>query len=203
MVQRGGGVVDIKPKTIRPESFSEIKACPGEKLQIQLIVEVFMDVCESMGANIVNTVCEHLSPKLEDLTGARSGLRILSNLCTERKALAFFEIPVEKMSWKQTSGKEVAFRILEAYRFAQMDPYRASTHNKGILNGIDAVAIATGQDWRAIEASCHSFASYPRYRPLTNYEIIERNNELIFRGSLELPLAVGTKGGVQGSNAAY
>ena len=83
-----------------------------------LIVEIFMDVCESMGANIINTICEHLSPKLQLLTGSRSGLRILSNLCTERKAMAFFEIPLESMKWKNTPGKEVAYRILEAYRFA-------------------------------------------------------------------------------------
>jgi len=83
-----------------------------------IIVEIYMDVCESMGANILNTICEYLSPKLENLIEARSGLRILSNLCTERKAAAFFEIPIEAMKWKNSSGKEVSYKILEAYRFA-------------------------------------------------------------------------------------
>jgi degradative hydroxymethylglutaryl-CoA reductase len=85
------------------------------------------------------------------------------------------------MGWKNKSGKEVAYKILEAYRFAQLDPFRAATHNKGIMNGIDAVAIATGQDWRAIEASVHAYASKHNYQPLNNYQIVEVNNQLIFK----------------------
>lgn len=111
-----------------------------------------------------------------------------------------FSIPIEKLGWKGVSGKEVAIKMLETYRFAECDQYRATTHNKGIMNGIDAVAIALGQDWRAIESAAHSFASLTgRYRPLTSYKI-EGDH---FEGRLEMPISVGTKGGAISSNPSY
>jgi hydroxymethylglutaryl-CoA reductase len=102
-----------------------------------------------MGANAVNTIVEHSAPFIlgqiyTEEPKAKIGIKILSNLCLERRAGASFKIPVEKMGWKNAKGNEVVIRILEAYKFAQMDPFRACTHNKGILNGIDAVAVATG-----------------------------------------------------------
>ena len=98
--------------------FNKIILCEGEKLNPMLIVEVFMDVCDIMGANTINTVCEHISPFISNLLNSRAGLRILSNFCTERRSMAFFEVPIEKMSYKKSMGEEVAYKILEAYRFA-------------------------------------------------------------------------------------
>lgn len=109
-----------------------------------IILDLFVNVCDSMGANIVNTIVEYVAPYVEGLTGGRAGLKILSNLCMERRAVAQFEIPISKMGWKDVAGEIVTKRMIEGYRFAQLDPFRATTHNKGIFNGIDAVAIATG-----------------------------------------------------------
>lgn len=109
-----------------------------------MVLDFYINVCDSMGANIINTILEYVSPFIENLLECRVGLRVLSNLCTERRAYAEFEVPVSAMGWKNSSGETVAHRIIEGYRFAQLDVYRASTHNKGILNGMDAVAIATG-----------------------------------------------------------
>jgi degradative hydroxymethylglutaryl-CoA reductase len=111
-----------------------------------------------------------------------------------------FKIPIESLAWKDAPGKEVAAKILETYRFADLDQYRATTHNKGIMNGIDAVAIALGQDWRAIESAAHSYASITgKYKPLTNYFI--QGDYLI--GQLEMPISVGTVGGAVSTNPAY
>lgn len=107
------------------------------------------------------------------------------------------------MAYKGFSGVEVANRIIDGYEWAADDPYRAVTHNKGIMNGIDAVAIATGQDWRAIEAACHAWASREGYKPLTSYRIERLKDREYFIGELELPMMVGTKGGVLKTNPAY
>lgn len=128
------------------------------------------------------------------------GVRILSNLCTERTTISRFEIKVEKLAWKGVNGKEVANKILETQRFAELDQFRATTHNKGIMNGIDAVAIALGQDFRAIEAAAHSFASISgKYKPLTTYWIKDDT----FHGQLEMPISVGTKGGAIATSPVY
>ena len=161
-----------------------------------------VNVKDSMGANVVNTIAEHTAPFIEEkiLKQGRVGIRILSNLCTERMTMVQFQIPVEKMAWKNASGQSVAEKIVEAYQFADSDQYRATTHNKGIMNGIDAVAVATGQDWRAIESAAHSYASIGgRYSPLTKYHI--KNG--VLHGSIEMPISVGTKGGAIKSNPSY
>ena len=104
--------------------------------------------------------------------GIKTGISILSNYCLERRATSSFVIPVEHMAWKGYTGLEVAQKIMEAYRFAMKDTFRAVTHNKGIMNGIDAVCLATGQDWRALESGAHAFAARNgRYEPLTHYRI--------------------------------
>lgn len=108
------------------------------------VVDIFINVCDSMGANITNTICEHIAPYIQELSGARVGIKILSNLCVHRKAISTFTVPIKNMAWKNATGEQVAQRIIESYRFAQLDPFRAATHNKGIMNGIDAVAIALG-----------------------------------------------------------
>jgi hydroxymethylglutaryl-CoA synthase len=166
--------------------------------EYMVIVHLHVDVCEAMGANMVNNVAEGLAPKLADLVQARVGMRIVSNLCTERRARASFEIPINKLQYKSAKGPEVARLILEAYAFACEDPFRASTHNKGIMNGIDAAAVALGQDWRAIEAAAHTWAARSgRYQPLTHYRLVrsKRTGEVSLQGWLELPMTVGVRGG--------
>jgi degradative hydroxymethylglutaryl-CoA reductase len=144
-----------------------------------------------MGANVVNTIAEFTAPYIigDILMQGRAGLKILSNLCTERMCLSEFNIPIVALKWKKASGLEVAKKIIEAQKFAELDQYRATTHNKGIMNGIDAVALACGQDWRAIESAAHSYAALGgKYKPLTNYEI--RGD--MFYGRIEMPISVGS-----------
>jgi len=125
-----------------------------------MVVELLIDVREAMGANTVNTVCEGVSSLVQEIINQGCvGVRILSNLCTERLTVSQFEIPVRKLAWKNASGQEVAQKIIETQRFAELDQYRATTHNKGIMNGVDAVALALGQDWRTVESAAHSYAS--------------------------------------------
>ena len=112
-------------------------------------LDIFIDVKEAMGANIINSVAQRAKQILSNM-GVSTGISILSNYCIERRARSSFEIPVDHMSWKGHSGQKVASKIVEAYEFASKDKFRAVTHNKGVMNGIDAVCLATGQDWRAI-----------------------------------------------------
>jgi hydroxymethylglutaryl-CoA reductase len=145
-----------------------------------------------MGANLVNTVAEGVAPLVESLTGGRVFLRILSNLCDRRLARAECRIPLHLLDDGAWRGADIAEGIRQASRFAEADPYRAATHNKGIMNGVDAVAIATGQDWRAIEAGAHAYAARDgRYRPLSTWRV--EQGHLV--GRIELPMALGTVGG--------
>jgi hydroxymethylglutaryl-CoA reductase len=169
-----------------------------------LVVHLIYDCRDAMGANMVNTACEALAPLVEEITGGRVNLRILSNLADRRLARARCVIPAqaleisgEKPGFSEKPGflpgTLVAARIVEAYALAAIDPYRAATHNKGIMNGIDAVVIATGNDWRAIEAGAHAYAARDgRYRSLSTWAL-SPDGDLV--GSLELPLAVGAVGG--------
>jgi len=154
-----------------------------------LIVEILVDTKDAMGANVINTMCEAISPRLEVLTGGNVIVRILSNYSTRRlvRSKAIF-------ARAQLGGEAVVDRILYAYAFAYSDPYRAVTHNKGIMNGIDAVALATGQDFRAIEAAAHAYAARDgTYRSMTRWY---KTKDGDLAGDLELPLAVGTVGGI-------
>jgi hydroxymethylglutaryl-CoA synthase len=190
MAQRGGGIQDIVGRFVENRHGKDV----------WLVVHVEVDVCEAMGANVVNTVCEGLAPSIQSLIGGRIGLRILSNLCTERRTKVCFKMPIDKLQWKGTCGELVSKKVLEAYHFADSDHFRATTNNKGIMNGIDAVAIATGQDWRAIEAGAHSFACITgRYRSLSRYWV---EGDYFF-GEMELPISVGTKGGAVTSHPLY
>ncbi|MCC7440037.1 MAG: hydroxymethylglutaryl-CoA reductase, degradative [Bdellovibrionales bacterium] len=176
LVDRGGGVRDLSVRELpRPESDS------GR----MLVLHVHCDPVDAMGANLINQVCEALKPAIEDLTGERVGLCILSNLMDGR--LAGVEVVVRNVD--PTVGRGIE----EAWRFAEADPYRACTHNKGILNGVDAVLLATGNDWRAVEAGAHAFAARSgRYAPLSEWRM--KGADLV--GRMEMPLAVGTVGGV-------
>jgi hydroxymethylglutaryl-CoA reductase len=158
-----------------------------------VIAHLYVDVKDAMGANAVNTMAEAVAPHLASITGGRFRLRIISNLADRRLVRARTRIPASSVG-----GKEIAEGIFEAYAFALADSYRAATHNKGIMNGIDAVAIATGNDWRAIEAGAHAYAARNgRYEPLSTWELTE-NGDLV--GTLELPLAVGIVGGATRTN---
>jgi hydroxymethylglutaryl-CoA reductase len=158
-----------------------------------LVLHLLMDVRDAMGANAVNTACEKLAPAVEEITSGRVHLRILSNLADHRLARAKCSIPAAALAFNDYSGEEVRDGIIEAWAFADADPYRAATHNKGIMNGIDAVVLATGNDWRAVEAGAHAYAArFGTYRSLSSWSV-GPNGEL--QGELELPLAVGIVGG--------
>jgi hydroxymethylglutaryl-CoA reductase len=150
-----------------------------------------------MGANLINTMCEGVAPLIERISGGQVRLRILSNLADQRLARASCRIPFDALADFGFSGAEVAHGIAEASRFADADPYRACTHNKGVMNGVDAVALATGNDWRAIEAGAHAWAARNgRYEPLTRWWI--KDGHLV--GKAELPIQVGTVGGAVKAN---
>lgn len=177
LVKLGGGARDLEVRVVETD------------VEPMLVVHLYVDTLDAMGANTVNTMAEGLAPTIERLTGGKVYLRILSNLADRRLARA-----KAKFAKSVIGGEEVVEGIMWAYRFAKYDPYRAATHNKGVMNGIIAVARATGQDTRAIEAGAHSYAARTgRYTSLTEYWVDE-NGDLW--GSIELPLAVGTVGGV-------
>jgi len=150
-------------------------------------------VRDAMGANAVNTMAERLAPRVEQICGGRVHLRILSNLADRRLARARCTVPLGALGFEGYTGEEVRDGIIAAWAFAAADPYRATTHNKGIMNGVDAVVIATGNDWRAIEAGAHAYAARSgRYTSLSRWA---RDAEGNLVGTLEMPMAVGTVGG--------
>ncbi len=182
VVSLGGGARDV-----------EVHLFPDTPLGPMLVLHLLFDTRDAMGANTVNTAVEALAPLVEEIGGGRVHLRILSNLADRRLARARCTLPPELLSFDEFSGERVVQGIVEAYTFAAVDPYRAATHNKGIMNGIDAVALACGQDWRAIEAGAHAYAARSgRYTSLSTWTR-DRAGNLV--GTLELPLAVGTVGG--------
>jgi hydroxymethylglutaryl-CoA reductase len=180
LVKLGGGCVDVEARVI--------ETIRGN----MLITHLLVDVKDAMGANAVNTMCEAVAPLIERITGGRVFLRIISNLASYRlaRAKAVFRKDV-------IGGKEVVDGIMNAYAFAEADPYRCATHNKGIMNGISAVVIATGNDFRAVEAGAHSYAALRGYKPLTTYEVDENGNLV---GTIEVPLALGVIGGATSVN---
>ena len=179
LVELGGGARDIEVRLLDD----------GETVVVHLVVNCL----DAMGANAVNTMAEAVAPRLQEAAGGVIGLRILTNLADRRLARAWCTIPSESLARRSASGEAVRDGVVAAYRFASLDPYRAATHNKGIMNGIDAVTIATGNDWRAIEAGAHSYAARSgRYGPLTRWSVGEQG-QLV--GEIELPLALGTVGG--------
>jgi hydroxymethylglutaryl-CoA reductase len=158
-----------------------------------LVLHLILDVRDAMGANAVNTACEQIAPLVERITGGRVRLRILSNLADRRLARARCAVPLKALAFEGWSGEAVRDGILEAYAFAAADPHRAATHNKGIMNGVDAVVLATGNDWRAVEAGAHAYAARDgRYTSLSKWE---RDGEGRLAGYLELPVAAGIIGG--------
>lgn len=180
LVSRGGGARGLEVRTL------------GEPADEMIVVHILVDCRDAMGANLINTIAEGVADRLASLAGGRVGLRILSNLCDKRCVRVRCRVPAEMLATDSMDGQEVIDGIVNASRFAELDPYRAATHNKGIMNGIDAVVIATGNDWRAVEAGAHAFAARSgRYAPLS----IWRRDGDALTGLLELPLALGTVGG--------
>lgn len=180
MVSRGGGFRGLEVRSL------------GERV---VCVHLLLDCRDAMGANIVNTVAENLSSRIAELCGGRLGLRILSNLASHRLAKCEATFTADELG-----GPEVVDGIIEAYRFAALDPFRACTNNKGVMNAVSSVAMATGQDWRAVEAGAHAYCAYKQmrqgassyYAPLTTWT---KNDEGNLIGEIEMPLAVGLVGG--------
>ena len=182
LTDRGGGAREL-----------EVRTLPG-----RVIVHVHIDCRDAMGANMVNTVAEALGEKVARLARGRSGLRILTNLCDRRRVRVQARVPAAALATETFDGAAVRDGIVAASRFAEDDPYRAATHNKGIMNGVDAVVIATGNDWRGVEAGAHAFAAADgRYRPLAVWRA--DGGDLV--GQLEMPMAVGTVGGTLHAHA--
>jgi hydroxymethylglutaryl-CoA reductase len=178
----GGGARDLEVRIIESSPIGGF-----------LVVHLIYDVRDAMGANAVNTACERLAPRMESITGGKVHLRILSNLADRRVARSRCIIPVQELAFDDFSGEAVRDGIIAAYAFAAADPYRAATHNKGIMNGVDAVVIATGNDWRAIEAGAHAYAARSgRYTSLSTWNKDADGN---LAGTLEMPMAVGIVGG--------
>ncbi len=194
LVNRGGGVIDIdcyQPTSART-SYHQGWGAPTLN---SMIVRIEINCLDAMGANIVNTVSEGLAKYLSHVFEHRAHMSILSNLSDRRLARAHFRCHFDALNvGTEYTGATVAHEIVHAYELAVRDPYRACTHNKGILNGIDAVAIATGNDWRALEAGAHAYACRDgTYNSLTRYRVLE--DAQVLEAEIELPLAVGTVGG--------
>ena len=185
----GGGARGLE---LRP--FPETPAGP------MLVVHLLYDTRDAMGANAVNTACEAIAPVIEAATGGQVLMRIVSNLADRRLARAHCRVPVDQLAKDSLTGPAVAGRIVAANALAVVDSYRAATHNKGILNGIDPVVIATGNDWRSVEAGAHAYAAHSgQYRSLTDWRLDEATGDLL--GSIALPMALGTVGGSSRSHA--
>jgi len=178
LVARGGGAREIEVRVLAPD---------------MIVVHAIVDCQDAMGANLLNTIAEALAPRLQALTRWTPGLRILSNLADRRCSHVSCRVPPAALAAKDWPGEAVAAGIANASRFAELDPYRAATHNKGVMNGVDAVVLATGNDWRAMEAGAHAYAARTgAYRPLATWKV---GPDGWLEGSISIPTAVGTVGG--------
>jgi len=184
LVQLGGGAVDI-----------DVRIIESDIIDTMVVIHLKVNTLDAMGANAVNTMAEAVAPLIESITGGVVYLRILSNLAVERLVRATTKVKKEELG-----GEEVVDKIITAYAFAKADPFRATTHNKGIMNGITAGVMATGNDTRAIESGAHAYAAISgQYSPLTTWEK-DANGDLV--GTIELPLALGLVGGATKVHAA-
>ncbi|MCO4743496.1 MAG: hydroxymethylglutaryl-CoA reductase, degradative [Proteobacteria bacterium] len=186
LVPRGGGYRGFE---IHRRTYDE----PGFPREEMIVLHLLLDCVDAMGANMVNTLTERLAPHIERVTGEGVGLKILSNLADKRRSRARVVLRPDVLGTADMPGEVVAQRMASAWRFSWADPYRAATHNKGVMNGIDAVALATGNDWRAIEAGAHAWCARDGvYRPMTTWRVNKAGNLV---GEIELPLQFGTVGG--------
>ena len=182
LLRLGGGPRDL-----------QVRLLPDAPNGALLVVHLVYDVRDAMGANAVNTAVERLAPRVEELTGGRVLLRILSNLADRRLVRVHCTVPLQALAFKDFAPETVRDGILDAWAFAVADPYRAATHNKGIMNGVDAVVLATGNDWRAVEAGAHAYAA--RSGHYTSLTIWGKDGQGNLSGYLEMPMAVGIVGG--------
>jgi hydroxymethylglutaryl-CoA reductase len=182
LIGLGGGCRDI-----------EVHVFPDTPRGPMIVAHLIVDVRDAMGANTVNTMAESIAERVEQIAGGKVRLRILSNLADLRLARASVRYSADTLATRDYSGEEVIDGVIDAYLFAAIDPYRAATHNKGIMNGIDPVIVATGNDWRAVEAGAHAYATRGgRYTSLTTWEKAQ-NGDLV--GTIEMPMPVGLVGG--------
>ncbi|WP_259249249.1 hydroxymethylglutaryl-CoA reductase, degradative [Achromobacter sp. JUb104] len=182
LIELGGGCQDIDVHV-----FADTPRGP------MIVLHLIVDVRDAMGANTVNTMAEAVAPLVEEITGGSVRLRILSNLADLRLARARVRLTPQVLDTKERSGADIIEGVLDAYTFAAVDPYRAATHNKGIMNGIDPVIVATGNDWRAVEAGAHAYAARSgRYTSLTTWE---KDTSGALVGTIEMPMPVGLVGG--------
>lgn len=180
LLQRGGGVKDVELRTLSKPGYG--------------VIHVHVNTCDAMGANVVNAIAEEVGNALPSLFPCVVGSKVLTNLTLHRITKVHCEVELSELERAGYSGQEAAQRICTLWEFADLDVFRATTHNKGVMNGIDPVVIATGNDWRAVEAGCHAYASLSgSYKPLTRWFINHKNR---LQGEIELPIAVGTVGGV-------
>ncbi|APO77214.1 3-hydroxy-3-methylglutaryl-CoA reductase protein (plasmid) [Rhizobium etli 8C-3] len=189
LVKFGGGCRDI-----------EVHVFPATSRGSMVVLHLLVDVRDAMGANTVNTMAEAVAPIVERITGGEVRLRILSNLADLRLARAHIEVTEEALATREFSGRRMIEGIVDAYEFAAVDPYRAATHNKGIMNGVDPVVVATGNDWRAIEAGAHAYAARSgRYTSLSTWEISAKGTLV---GTIEMPMTLGLVGGATKTHPA-
>ena len=182
LIDLGGGCRDI-----------EVHVFEDTPRGAMIVMHLIVDVRDAMGANTVNTMAESVAPLVEKITGGSVLLRILSNLADLRLARARLRLTPEALTTPERSGAEIIEGVLDAYTLAAIDPYRAATHNKGIMNGIDPIIVATGNDWRAVEAGAHAYACRSgRYTSLTRWE---KDRAGVLVGTIEMPMAVGLVGG--------
>jgi hydroxymethylglutaryl-CoA reductase len=186
LIGQGGGARDVEVRVVEQSPVGPL-----------LVLHLVYDTRDAMGANAVNTACEAIAPRVEEITHGRVVLRILSNLADRRLARAQCIVPTAALTFESDGrtyqGQQVVSQIVEAYALAAVDPYRAATHNKGIMNGVDAVVLATGNDWRAVEAGAHTYAARGgRYTSLSQWGKTPRGDLI---GTLEMPMAVGVVGG--------
>ncbi|MEO0547491.1 MAG: hydroxymethylglutaryl-CoA reductase, degradative [Pseudomonadota bacterium] len=189
LMDLGGGCKDI-----------EVHVFDDTPIGSMAVLHLLVDVRDAMGANTVNTMAEMIAPKVEDITGGTVRLRILSNLADKRLVRARVSLTPDMLTTDALDGADVARGIVDACALAIVDPYRAATHNKGIMNGIDPVVIATGNDWRAVEAGAHTYAARSgRYTSLSRWEVDEDNT---LTGTIEMPMALGIVGGATKTHPA-
>lgn len=185
IVKRGGGTRDLDVRILNEDANSTYSQ--------MLVMHIYVDTCDAMGANMINTMAEAIAPIVEEITGGKVYLRILSNYADRSLASAKCVIPPHLLATGDFTGEEVRDGVIHAYEFAASDPYRAVTHNKGIMNGIDPIVIATGNDWRAVEAGAHAYAAKDgQYGSMTRWSRDEAGNLV---GEIELPMSVGIVGG--------
>lgn len=183
LVSLGGGCIGV-----------EVHVFEASAVGPMAVLHILVDVRDAMGANAVNSMAEAIAPRVAEIAGGHTRLRILSNLADRRLARAYVTVTEDALTTNSVAGKDVIDGMLEAFALAQVDPYRAATHNKGVMNGIDPVVVATGNDWRAIEAGAHVWAARSgHYAPLTTWA---RSSDGSLTGTIEMPMALGLVGGV-------